>query len=630
MKRRKEAKREKAEGRIRRNEARCVRLLRSRVAGGLISIMALLASLSPGWAAEVTVRLFDTGRASRAPLSGEALLSRTGWAQLAEDDLTHRFKGDAVIINHRLACVLRRRAEGAEVYSVGQQRAARRAVLVPASGANAGTLSSFKIVENNSGAVAVEAVFRAAGRETLTLRYALKMGQPIVETDARGGVTHLRIEAPCRFAVIPDFFADDIVIDAAELPVAQADLPGDNFLLHLLPDSQAIVATVVKANEEDVRVAVSGQGEKRTITSSVLRYGKDGKIWVGVITGSAVWHRQDVALGQASKVVRMDWKTPFPAQWRVDWRRKENLTDSWEMIIERRDGSFTKHAMFGEPGTIPPNRRRWTTVLGEFPYPCWIDKNGQGWLHPLKKPVLQFEGPAIIYPISRIPSTPLDTFTVVDIMRNTLGVGPCEYILDVEGQQDVRKGRATCAVRDTLNPIYEKKQQKQRKAEIERALEDVILFIRFIRERIEGYVAFGHETLAYLAEQKKAHPELAKSVEELENIARVIDAKFAARNDKIKTPGDAAKMVEEFRKTVLDYQGDDALAKCKRFTEGWVEIGGNQDELVGECRWAVKMLRQRAGLMTATDPRMAEVAKEIRRRSQIALRNPADHEGARH
>jgi hypothetical protein len=42
------------------------------------------------------------------------------------------------------------------------------------------------------------------------------------------------------------------------------------------------------------------------------------------------------------------------------------------------------------------------------------------------------------------------------------------------------------------------------------------------------------------------------------------------------------------------------------------------------------MIRQRAGLLMAVDPRVAEIAKEIRRRSQIVLRNPANHEGARH
>ncbi len=219
---------------------------------------------------------------------------------------------------------------------------------------------------------------------------------------------------------------------------------------------------------------------------------------------------------------------------------------------------------------------------------------------------------------------------MVDVLRNTLGVGPCEYVLDVEGQRSHYKGRATCSVRDTLNPIYSRHEQKERRAEIERTLDELMVFIRHIRGRIEGYVTFGHETLGYLAEQEKAHPELAEPLGELEALTRVIDARLAARKTEIQTPAEAARMVEEFKKTVLDYDGDDALAKCRRFTEAWVVIGGNQDELAGECRWAAKMLRQKAGLLIATDPRMAEIGRELRRRSQIVLRNPAIHEGARH
>jgi len=249
---------------------------------------------------------------------------------------------------------------------------------------------------------------------------------------------------------------------------------------------------------------------------------------------------------------------------------------------------------------------------------------------PLKSNALRFQGPAVIYPINRTPASALDTFTVVDIVRNTLGVGPCEYVLDVEGQRNQNQGRATCAVRDTLNPIYAKNQQQQRRAEIEKTLEDLMQFVRYIRGRIEGYVAFGHETLDYLAAQRKAHPELSDRLAELEAVTRVMDAKLAARREKIKTPDEAAAMVKEFRATVLEDFSAEAPAKCKRFTEGWVSIGGNQDELVGECRWVIKMLRQRAGLMMAADPRLADVAKEIRRRSQVVLRNPAGHEGARH
>jgi hypothetical protein len=244
--------------------------------------------------------------------------------------------------------------------------------------------------------------------------------------------------------------------------------------------------------------------------------------------------------------------------------------------------------------------------------------------------VLRFQGPALLYPINRTSTTPLDVFTVVDLVRATLGVGPCEYILDVEGQAHEYKGMATCETRDTINPIYQAGQQKQRRAEIEHALDAVMAFIRHIRGRIEAYVGFGHEMLAYMDAQAKASPQIAGPLNELAAFARAIDEKVDERREAIKTPDYAAALVERFRQTMLDYEGPDAFQKCRQLTEALVEIGGNQDELVGECRWAVKVLRQRAALAAAQDPRLAQVAAEIRRRSQEVLRNPAGHEGARH
>jgi hypothetical protein len=89
-------------------------------------------------------------------------------------------------------------------------------------------------------------------------------------------------------------------------------------------------------------------------------------------------------------------------------------------------------------------------------------------------------------------------------------------------------------------------------------------------------------------------------------------------------------LTEKFRRTVLDAEGPDALGKCNAITNAIVKVGGNQDELVGECRQAVKILRQRAGLAMAIDPRTAEIAKEIRRRTQAALRNASSYEAPSH
>ena len=44
---------------------------------------------------------------------------------------------------------------------------------------------------------------------------------------------------------------------------------------------------------------------------------------------------------------------------------------------------------------------------------------------------------------------------------------------------------------------------------------------------------------------------------------------------------------------------DDAADRA--YTEALVVIGDNQDELSAECRWALKTLRQRAGILMAMD-----------------------------
>ena len=52
-----------------------------------------------------------------------------------------------------------------------------------------------------------------------------------------------------------------------------------------------------------------------------------------------------------------------------------------------------------------------------------------------------------------------------------------------------------------------------------------------------------------------------------------------------------------------------------------------QDDLVAECRMAVKAVRQAAALEMALNPNVASVANEIRKRTHAVLRNKLGHEG---
>jgi len=109
-------------------------------------------------------------------------------------------------------------------------------------------------------------------------------------------------------------------------------------------------------------------------------------------------------------------------------------------------------------------------------------------------------------------------------------------------------------------------------------------------------------------------------------------AKIVEQHAEPTPPALAAQLNRDFvDKGLFDYDGADWENKLKKeYTDPLTALGGQQDEMVGECRWVVKALRQKAGILIATDPRLASVAAEIRARTQKMLRGGAAYEGARH
>jgi len=593
---------------------------------------ALAAQASPA-RPRTGITVWDTARPSAEALAPAALSGEAEWTALPVGTTAGPFKGDAVLNNGRIVAVLRQQSSAVEVHAVkpGGAVARLRLRLLTAEGEPAARLERMSLVENTRASACLEATFRTATGVLAAGKFRINRGEVSVQVEPGTGADKLRVECPGRFGILPDFFADDITFDATRLPLGAVELPSENFILHLTGEGDSIAMCVFGNRLQDVKVTLSGEGARRILTGSEIAF-EGKKIWVALLEAPQIWHTRELTRADTGKVIPLDWRMPFPAQWRVDFTRSNDLTDSWEMLLqEQKDGDYTKPSWLGGgEERIDRRRNRWNTVLGSYGYPCWSDPDRRGYLQPPEKRVLQLQGPVVVYPINRVTQTPLDMYTVVDVMRNTLGVGPCQHILDIEGQKSEYKGMATCEVRDTLTPIYARKEQKEKRARIEGILDDGLTFVKHIRGRITRYVEFSKKMRQYLADQKESHQELAGIIGELDTLTREIDNRVAARADKIKTPEHVARMNEDFRKQVLDYDGPDAQRRCQAYTRALVEIGDNQDELSGECRWVVKALRQRAGILIALDPRVAPIASEIRARTQQALRNPANHEGARH
>jgi hypothetical protein len=280
-------------------------------------------------------------------------------------------------------------------------------------------------------------------------------------------------------------------------------------------------------------------------------------------------------------------------------------------------------------------------VLGRFSFPCWIDNDGRGYLQPLRErryenrgKVYNFDGPAIIYPIDRVKvppfGTPIEKLTVVDLVRMTLGVGPCEYILDLEGQKRNARGVATCYARDVINAIYQEGSQLDNGPVIVEHLALAVAFITNVRERIDQYVEFGRQMTAYLEQQKRLHPEHAAFLDELLLLTKRLDQFFEKNRERIRTPAYAEQTAQRFCRELLEYTEKDAYEMCDAMMRIFTSIGGAQDGLVAECRMIVKMLRQRSGIAMAASPELKDIATEIRTRTQAILRNPTPYEAPRH
>src|SRR6185295_11296410 len=160
------------------------------------------------------VSAWDTGASSAAPLNLEA---RNGWKELSEPA---DFKGDAVVSNGRITVVFRKESGAVEMGPV-------RFLL-----AGATKLVRAKLTETGKASATIEATYKTAKGDA-TARFLVKRGDAAVEVAPGAGAGKLRVECPSRYVVLPDFFSDDLVMDAAKIPPAVAELPSENFLLHL-------------------------------------------------------------------------------------------------------------------------------------------------------------------------------------------------------------------------------------------------------------------------------------------------------------------------------------------------------------------------------------------------------------
>ena len=458
-----------------------------------------------------------------------------------------------------------------------------------------------------------------------------------------------------------------------------------------LSQSKSAAAPAKDGTDPQVDLILGGEGKARRISAARIEF-QNKPVYVGLLQQKGIWQDEDVSALPAYRPTAIAWKRPFEARWRGDFILAEGKSMSdwpsrnqsfefqstsntradkwWERGTDAMDARFAAAASNSNPKKWwergnENNPQIWQESLADFfIYPAvlkgdevrvclYADKDERSKAEKATKAARKANKEApeivppnvyerlIVYPIGRVAATPLEIYTPVDLMRETLGAGPCEYVLDLAGVKPRPAGGdrpilsyATCGLwNDHISPIVGKLKKnpdgtfepldEKTKAHLIQALEEMWYFVHAVHDRLREYKKWGAE-MAEFCKQEEAKGPAAKAV------AGKILAKLEPLNNDMsrhKFEGPGSEMywkdrVPELIKMVNadKYPEIGSIAKIR-------DLGNDQDERVSRCRQYVKGVLQEILMQDTGDPGVRTFAAEVRDRCHQMLRSMHPKEG---
>jgi len=538
--------------------------------------------------------LFDTGSTSPRLLSARAPAAKEGWTLVPEDDTEHAFRGDAVLVNDKLTVVLRSKGPGAEVYPQTAGGARFRAVVMAAdrTAVMVKGISSVEIVENNPGAVELNVTFQtdgAAGR--FSAGYRLTTGQAMLEMTGGPSAERFFVWTKTRYVVVPNFFADDMVFSAAICDLPRFGLPTENFFLNLIEGGDSMVMCVWRSGRQDAHAILTGEGPERVIRGCEVQGGEGKTLSVAIIEAADIWHEETPteAQGQGKDLAKTAWKPSFDARWRVDRVSAAPLTVSSDLSKAQLE---ELGLLFREVAPIS----------------------------------------TLVYPLDRDLATPLTAFCPIDVLRSTLGVGPCQYILQMEGLAS-DSNPTPDHVMSWVERQFKKHKEEETAEEIKGQLAEMADHVKRAQARIEHYAAFALKVQSLVKTTSLSEdpsppaplpasgargagfavgskgtsstaPDAASELSEtVASLVRITDAGGRA--------GEPAERAAEAADAIVALIGkENALPACQRLGLEVRRIGAEQDRTLSACRMTVRWLQRQARMSLIRTPKSAEMAKK--------------------
>ena len=226
-------------------------------------------------------------------------------------------------------------------------------------------------------------------------------------------------------------------------------------------------------------------------------------------------------------------------------------------------------------------------------------------------------------------------------MGETLGTGPCEYVLDLAGVKPQPAGGdrpilsyATCGLwNDHIAPITKtfrkepggafQRLDDKTAAHLVQALEEMWYFVHAVHDRLREYKKWGADMAAYCQQESAKSPTVKVVADKAMPYIKRLNTDIAGH--RFEGTGSEAYWKGRIPELI-------AMVKAGKYAEvvsvGKIrDLGNDQDERVSRCRQYVKALRQEVLLQDTSDPDARKFAAKIRDRCHQMLRNMHPKEG---
>lgn len=523
--------------------------------GRTTALLAIaIATTSVLRAAEVVpfTQFLDTQTRSNSPWAGRIAAEHANWKPIAEDVVKYDFRGDIVMSNDRITVVSRTAGNRIELYGREVATAGPCVELAPVRADHdaASGIRDCRLTENTQSTIAAEVDFTFASGDVGTLQLRLTTGQPILETRIVKGIDRVTVISKPRFIVAPAFFGSDDVFGPST--TWTAEIPADNQLLQI-GSEHLMIMSVSNKPFRSVRLATSPEsGPALAGCSIALNPGVS--LWTAVLQGQGMWHAVSVGDPTPDSNKTLDWKPPFDAKWRADLTRIDGHSRSWYFGNEQQ-------------AKLAPD--------GQSDCPCRVE-GGQAVLR-LTSDVLATRDAGsvvLVYPMDRSRTTPLTAVLPIDVLRNTLGVGPCQYLLQSEGLA-TESDPTPAAVMDGIERLFTRKRDRQSANEINERLDEMLKHLGDARHRIDQHRAV--EKKLRVAFESCAAAETAAPTPATEAIRRELDRLRSLLDDNSAAPETAeecTKLASQVRTLIGQ---PNSVEQVRRLGAALRNIGHRQD-----------------------------------------------------